>query len=67
MLRLFETAGAKTEARVTVCGGMGGKATVTRLPWAKLEAISRRIVAIPGVNRCVYDLTPKPPATIEYV
>lgn len=43
------------------------KATVTRLPWAKLEAISRRIVAIPGVNRCLYDLTPKPPATIEYV
>lgn len=43
------------------------KATVTRLGWAKLEKISRRIVAIPGVNRCLYDLTPKPPATVEYV
>jgi GMP synthase (glutamine-hydrolysing) len=43
------------------------QATVTRLPWEKLEQISRRITDIPGVNRCLYDLTPKPPATIEYV
>jgi GMP synthase (glutamine-hydrolysing) len=42
-------------------------ATVTRLPWKKLERICRRITALPNVNRCVYDLTPKPPATIEYV
>jgi GMP synthase (glutamine-hydrolysing) len=43
------------------------EATVTQLPWKKLENISRRIVEIPGVNRCLYDLTPKPPATVEYV
>jgi len=43
-------------------------ATATRLPWPKLERICRRIVnEIPGVSRCLYDLTPKPPATIEYV
>jgi len=42
-------------------------ATITRLPWEKLERICERIVAIPGVNRCLYDLTPKPPATVEYV
>lgn len=42
-------------------------ARATRLPWPKLERICRRIVAIPGVNRCLYDLTPKPPATVEYV
>jgi len=42
-------------------------ATVTRLPWEKLEKICRRITDIPGVNRCLYDLTPKPPATVEYV
>ena len=42
-------------------------ATATRLPWEKLEHISRRITDIKGVNRCLYDLTPKPPATVEYI
>jgi GMP synthase (glutamine-hydrolysing) len=42
-------------------------ATVTRLPWDKLNRISERITQIKGVNRCLYDLTPKPPATIEYI
>ena len=42
-------------------------ATATRLPWEKLERITERITSIPGVNRCLYDLTPKPPATVEYV
>jgi len=42
-------------------------AAVTRLPWEKLERICERITQIPGVNRCLYDLTPKPPATVEYV
>ncbi len=44
------------------------KATATRLPWAKLERICKRITTeIPNVTRCLYDLTPKPPATVEYV
>ncbi len=42
-------------------------ATATRLPWEKLESICARVVEIPGVNRCLYDLTPKPPATVEYI
>jgi GMP synthase (glutamine-hydrolysing) len=42
-------------------------AAATRLPWEKLERICRRITDIKGVNRCLYDLTPKPPATVEYV
>jgi GMP synthase (glutamine-hydrolysing) len=42
-------------------------ATVTELPWDKLNKISERITKIDGVNRCLYDLTPKPPATVEYV
>jgi GMP synthase (glutamine-hydrolysing) len=42
-------------------------ATVTKIPWDKLNHISKRITSIKGVNRCLYDLTPKPPATIEYI
>ena len=42
-------------------------AAAVELPWEKLHEICRRITAIEGVNRCLYDLTPKPPATIEYV
>ncbi|HPQ80295.1 MAG TPA: ExsB family transcriptional regulator [bacterium] len=42
-------------------------ATATRLPWEKLERICSAITDIPGVNRCLYDLTPKPPATVEYI
>jgi GMP synthase (glutamine-hydrolysing) len=42
-------------------------ATAVELPWDKLRRICERITAIAGVNRCLYDLTPKPPATIEYV
>ena len=43
------------------------EATVVEIPWPKLKRICERMTAIPGVNRCLYDLTPKPPATIEYV
>ncbi|MHC4574939.1 MAG: GMP synthase (glutamine-hydrolyzing) [Planctomycetota bacterium] len=42
-------------------------ASVTPLSWQQLNRISERITRIKGVNRCVYDLTPKPPATIEYI
>ncbi|MHC5073613.1 MAG: GMP synthase (glutamine-hydrolyzing) [Planctomycetota bacterium] len=42
-------------------------ATPTQLPWDKLNRICERIIDIPDVNRCLLDLTPKPPATIEYV
>jgi len=42
-------------------------ATAVELPWETLHRICERITSIQGVNRCLYDLTPKPPATIEYV
>lgn len=43
------------------------RAAVRELPWPVLHRLTRRITAIPGVNRCLYDLTPKPPATVEYI
>jgi len=43
------------------------QASAVEVPWPTLHRICARITAIAGVNRCLYDLTPKPPATIEYV
>jgi len=42
-------------------------ATVTELPWAILHGMAQQILQIPGVNRVLYDLTAKPPATVEYI
>ena len=42
-------------------------ATVPELDWSLLQKITARIVAeVPGVNRVLYDLTPKPTGTIEW-
>jgi GMP synthase (glutamine-hydrolysing) len=38
-----------------------------RLPWEVLERISNRLInEVDGVNRLVYDISSKPPATIEW-
>ena len=39
----------------------------TRIPYDVLDAVSTRIVnSVPGINRIVYDITSKPPATVEF-
>jgi GMP synthase (glutamine-hydrolysing) len=43
-------------------------AAPTRLTWPVFERIQQRIVKeVPSVTKVVYDLTPKPPSTIEYI
>ena len=42
-------------------------ATVERLPWDLLEHLCSRITAeVPGINRVLVDITPKPTGTIEW-
>ena len=42
-------------------------AAVEPLDWTVLQTVTARILAeVPGVNRVCYDLSPKPPATIEW-
>ena len=39
----------------------------TKLPFDLLERVSSRITGeVPGINRVVYDITSKPPATVEW-
>ena len=41
--------------------------TVEHLPAELMDHLVQRIIAeVPGINRVLYDFTPKPPATVEY-
>jgi GMP synthase (glutamine-hydrolysing) len=43
-------------------------ATPTKLSWEILDRITKKITTeIPKITRVCYDVTPKPPATIEYI
>jgi len=42
-------------------------ATIEEIPYSVLHKVTRRIITeVPGINRVLYDLTPKPTGTIEW-
>jgi GMP synthase (glutamine-hydrolysing) len=51
----------------TVMSQDGMTADVGELPYATMSRLSHRIISeVRGVNRVVYDISPKPPSTIEW-
>ena len=44
----------------------GMTAQVAQLPPAKLDALAKKIKALPGVDAVLYDSSHKPPSTIEW-
>lgn len=65
------TDGARTYAYPVIIRAVNTKdamtATVEDVPFELLQHITRRITSeVPGVNRVLYDLTPKPSGTIEW-
>lgn len=63
--------GARTYAYPVIIRAVNTKdamtATVEDVPFELLQHITRRITSeVPGVNRVLYDLTPKPSGTIEW-
>ncbi len=44
----------------------GMTAQYAKLPWPVIERITTAVLAVPGVGALLYDVTNKPPATIEW-
>ncbi|HEY0283830.1 MAG TPA: glutamine-hydrolyzing GMP synthase [Vicinamibacterales bacterium] len=44
----------------------GMTAQYSRLPWAVIESIAKAVLEVRGVGALLYDVTNKPPATIEW-
>lgn len=41
-------------------------ANFTELPWDKVQALAQKILTLPGISAVFYDITNKPPGTIEW-
>ena len=44
----------------------GMTAQYSRLPWPVIERITTAVLGVPGIGALIYDVTNKPPATIEW-
>ena len=62
--------GARVEGKTIILRAVHSvnamNAQAVELPWHVLKESSRRITELPEVTRVVYDITDKPPATIEW-
>lgn len=57
----------RTISRKTRCKQDGMTADWVKLPYDLLEKLASRIInEVKGVNRCVFDITSKPPGRIEW-
>ena len=66
-LRIGNNGMEKSQALRSVCTTDFMTATWSRIPYDILEKVSSRIVnEVKHINRVVYDITSKPPATIEW-
>ena len=74
-LQLFAEAGTVTNTTTGTVNSYTGavnttdamSATIEEIPYALLHRITDRITAeVEGINRVLYDLTPKPIGTIEW-
>lgn len=64
--------GKRTFGEIIIIRSVDGEDAITvkatQIPWKILQRIQERITKeIPSVVRVCYELTPKPPATIEYI
>jgi GMP synthase (glutamine-hydrolysing) len=59
-------AGGETVALRPVLSTDAMTARCADLPMDLIRAMARSVLAIPGVDAVVYDVTSKPPATIEW-
>jgi GMP synthase (glutamine-hydrolysing) len=58
--------GGETIALRPVTSVDGMAAEVARIPPSKVDLVARRLMALPGVEAVLYDLSHKPPSTIEW-
>jgi GMP synthase (glutamine-hydrolysing) len=62
----FGSKGGETIALRPITSIDGMTAEVARLPVAKLEALAKRLRAVPGIEAVFLDISHKPPSTIEW-
>ena len=68
LLRLISGITGDSEIAAAISGSAGlGLAEAADIPFDVLQKVMSRIInEVKGVNRCFYDITSKPPGTVEF-